>query len=78
MSGRQEDMSCLLENNHDWTFDVDSTSTTTTTATTTTADPATDDSENPDYCNGKKDGLYSHPDCAKYYQCYSKGKWIFY
>ena len=73
IAGKREDMSCLLENNHDWTFDVDSTTTTTTSTTTTTAEGATQADENADYCNGKKDGLYSHPDCSMFYQCYSKG-----
>ena len=62
-------MSCLLEDNADWEFDKDSTTSTTTTTTTTTNPNTTPETEDADYCNGKKDGLYTHPDCSKYYQC---------
>jgi len=35
-----------------------------------TMEPAVED---PNYCVGKEDGLYSHPDCQKYYHCYHNG-----
>ena len=68
-AGEYIDMSCLHENNYDVT--------TSTAATTATQPPAATTQptaeEDPDYCNGKKNGFYSHPQCDKYYQCYSGG-----
>jgi len=65
-------MSCILENNADWEYDSEFTALSTTTATKTINPNTTPETEDVDYCNGKKDGLYPHPDCTKYYQCYGR------
>ena len=46
----------------------------TTNQPATTNPPVTEEpeEEDPNFCQGKKNGLYSHPDCAKYYECYNK------
>ena len=43
---------------------------TTTTAASTTTKPEVED---PNFCKDKQDGLYTHPDCSKYYHCYHSG-----
>ena len=66
-------MSCLIEDNHGFHSNTTTTQAPPTT-TTTTIIPVTEETEDPDFCQDKADGLYAHPDCDKFYQCYHKGK----
>ena len=52
---------------------ITTTTTTTTNPNPTTTTPVTENN----FCKDKKDGLYAHPDCAKYYQCYHSGTTAF-
>ena len=67
-AGEYVDMSCLHENNYDVTTST-LVPTTTQPQVVTTTQPA--EEENPNFCSGKKNGFYVHPDCDKYYHCYS-------
>ena len=57
-TGKYQDLSCLLDE-----------ASTTKPLVTTTRPQVEDDN----FCVGKPDGLYAHPDCTKYYHCYSGG-----
>ena len=68
------DMNCFSLFN--FTTPVVSTTTNATTTTTVGPTTTTKPQENKEYCKGppvKKDGLYRHPVCKKYYQCFNKG-----
>ena len=56
--GKYQDLSCLLDE------------AISTKPPTTTTRPQIEDNN---FCVGKPDGLYAHPDCTKYYHCYSGG-----
>merc|ERR1712157_444004 len=69
VSGTVEDMSCLSEDNYG-----PITSTESSQSTTTKKPPITrPETEDPDFCSKHKNGLHAHPDCDKYYHCYSNG-----
>jgi len=69
------DLSCFTMGNFTTPLVSTTAVTTTPTGPTTTTKPQ----ENKEYCKGppiKKDGLYRHPVCKKYYQCFNKGSTV--